>query len=95
MVDNDGDSPLHIALASNSIPGAVLSALVAALPDAIKQVDSKGNIPLRIALKRSSVNQIPESFFDALIAAWPVIQRNALCNTAGLHMHLRAHSFLC
>ena len=62
--DGFGCTLLHFALRSNT-PNAVVMALVAAWPGAVKEKEKNGYIPLHYAL----IYQAPEAVVMALIAA--------------------------
>ena len=88
-----GNCPLHLALiqldlANSGASEAVVLALFAAWPDAVKEKNNQLNIPLHLALAHTA----SEAVVLALFAAWPdaVKEKNNRHNTP-LHLAL-AHN---
>ncbi|KAL1496107.1 hypothetical protein AB1Y20_014732 [Prymnesium parvum] len=64
--DKDGRLPLHIAVDEGKSEG-VVTALLAAFPEAVKEKDKDGSLPLHIAIDKGA----SEGVVTALLAAFP------------------------
>ena len=86
----DGDMPLHCA-AQNSSSVAVVQALLAAYPEAVKTTTKGGHTPLHIAAQNSSSVAVVQ----ALLAAYPeAAQPHPRARPARGHRPLRGRQIL-
>ena len=75
--DNDGNTPLHVALRPfTACPADLQLALLQAWPDAAKEKNAKGCTPLHLALGTTKLgknkNTTSEAVVKAVYEAWPV-----------------------